>query len=51
MYMEWLIIFLFFNLIKLVEVKVEDLIKWMDGWVLVVIGILVDDVEYKGVIY
>lgn len=50
-YILCLIIMFLFNLIKLVEVKVKDLIEWMDGKVLVGIGIFVVDVEYNGVIY
>lgn len=48
---ERLVIMFILNLIKFCEVKVEDIIKWSDGRVLVVIGSLFNLVEYNGVIY
>lgn len=45
-YVKYLIIFLIFNLIKKIEVMLDDVMNWFDGWVLVVIGILILVVDY-----
>lgn len=50
-YVDCLVIMLMFNLIYFVEVVFEDLFKWIDGKVFIVIGSLFDNVEYNGVFY
>lgn len=50
-YVERLIILLMLNLMLFVEVKLVDLIEWIEGRVLVVIGSLFELVIYNGVMY
>lgn len=50
-YVERFVIMFLFNFIKLVEVILKDIIYWIDGKVLIVIGSFFDLVEYRGIIY